>query len=126
MMLTMMIVVGLAMMLVGPVVFLLLLPEPAGASSDAAPRPGTPALAVPRTSFFVTDETVAAMGPPEAPRLRPLAHETTASVSDAVTVRLVKVVLEQHVRAEQAAVESFLTRPSLENLQLHTATPMLS
>ena len=120
-MLGMMIAVGFVVMLLGSVLFLGLAPAHVQES-----RPAPAQLSTTKPNFFFVDvETAAAGGTPEEPGTHTTSNDTIASVDDAVTMGLVMRVLEQYVRKEQAAVEGFLTRPSVENLQLSSVNDLL-
>ena len=79
-----------------------------------APRPAEqPALAPQR--FFASAAAAAAAGEPAAAR----------APQELVPVEALLLQIEQHIRLEQAAAESFLHTPSGQSLQSRTTSPLV-
>jgi len=76
-----------------------------GQRADEA-RPAARKVAIPAPQFFVAEEAKAAAA--------------------RIPVELLLAQLEQHVRLEQAAAESFLSLPTTDSLHTRTKSPLMN
>jgi len=106
-----MFLMGLCLSLLGVAVSALTFGVATRGQRAAEAKPTARNVAVPAPQFFVADQAAADVQPAAAVR---------------VPVEILLAQLEQHVRLEQAAAESFLHVPTTDSLHLRTKSPLMN